>query len=162
VGITTLFVTHDQEEAVMLADRIALMDGGRLLQFDRPRTLFERPQNATVARFFRNENFLPGIKRGVQVETAWGTFSISPCNPACNGPVLLTVRPEHLEIGGRHFANCIEATVLQAVYMGAHTQLQVTVGECGWLVQAPANLNVAPGDKIRLHLPEARIWCIPR
>jgi ABC-type Fe3+/spermidine/putrescine transport system ATPase subunit len=131
------------------------------LRFDRPRILFEQPQNATVARFFRNENLLPGVKRGVQVETAWGIFSISPCSQVDNGPVLLTVRPEHLEIGEPHRANCIEATVLQAVYMGAYTQLQVTVGECSWSVQAPANLNVAPGDKISLHLPETRIWCLP-
>ena len=62
--ITTIFVTHDQEEAVMLADRVALMFDGVLQQYDTPQAFYDRPRTVAIARFFRNDNFLPGTKQG--------------------------------------------------------------------------------------------------
>ncbi len=63
-GITTVFVTHDQAEAVAIADRIALLIGGRLRQEGEPRDFYESPADAEVARFFGADNFIPGIKQG--------------------------------------------------------------------------------------------------
>jgi len=68
-GITTIFVTHDQSEAVVLADRIALLISGHLHQVDHPRAFFEAPRDISVVRFFGGVNVLPGIKQGLMVQT---------------------------------------------------------------------------------------------
>lgn len=161
LNITTIFVTHDQEEAVMLADRVALMFDGVLQQFDPPRAFYERPRTAAVGRFFRNENFLPGVKQGNVVETNLGSLRVAPC-PRPDGPVLLTIRPEDIRLETAIPDNTIEAKVLTSVYMGAHTQLQVDVGGRTWRVRALADCDVQPGETALLHLPAGRIWLLPQ
>jgi ABC-type Fe3+/spermidine/putrescine transport system ATPase subunit len=160
--ITMIFVTHDQEEAVMLADRVALMEHGRLLQFDSPRAFYERPQSATVARFFRNENFLAGHKHGDQVETALGSFGVRSDNPQPDGPVWLTVRPEHIAFDPAHSNNCLQANVLSTVYLGAYTQVQLQVADQRWTVHlADGAAPITAGQWVTLHLPAAHCWCVP-
>ncbi|MBK8047561.1 MAG: ABC transporter ATP-binding protein, partial [Anaerolineales bacterium] len=107
LGITAIFVTHDQEEAVMLADRVALMMEGNLLQFDTPRSLYARPRTQTVARFFRNENFLAGRKHGARVDTAEGAIFAPEAMCVADGDVLVTVRPEHVDLVSVMDTNCV-------------------------------------------------------
>lgn len=161
LGITMIFVTHDQEEAVMLADRVALMVGGVLQQYDEPRAFYERPQSTTVARFFRNENFLTGIKQGDRVQTEVGTLEIGCGNGMADGPVLLTMRPEHIQISATFAANTVAATVDTATYMGGYLQLQLLIGNVRWSVNAPAHTNATAGDPIFIHLPPAHLWLLP-
>jgi len=161
VGITMIFVTHDQEEAVMLADRVALMVNGVLQQYAEPRAFYERPQSTTVARFFRNENFLPGIKQGNQVQTELGLIELPWSNPVADGPVLLTVRPEHVELATDSGMNTIKATVDTVTYMGGYLQLQLQVGPRLWLINASARADVQPGCQLTLHLPPAHLWLVP-
>lgn len=161
LGITMIFVTHDQEEAVMLADRVALMVGGVLQQYDEPRAFYERPQSTTVARFFRNENFLTGIKQGDRVQTEVGTVEIGCGNGMADGPVLLTMRPEHIQISATFAANTVAATVDTATYMGGYLQLQLLIGNVRWSVNAPAHTNATAGDPIFIHLPPAHLWLLP-
>jgi ABC-type Fe3+/spermidine/putrescine transport system ATPase subunit len=161
MGITTLFVTHDQEEAVMLADRVALMMDGRLLQYDEPRAFYDRPLTEQVARFFRNENLLPGVKRGARVETAAGVFTVCPSLPVGDGPVLLTVRPEHVVLNESVRANCVDAVVESAVFMGTHTQVLLRFGGVRWIASAPPTLQPQNGESIFVTLPEAHLWLIP-
>jgi ABC-type Fe3+/spermidine/putrescine transport system ATPase subunit len=97
-GITTLFVTHDQMEAVAIADRIALLFDGRLHQIGRPRAFYEQPANEQVARFFGGVNFLPGLKQGGVVQTAVGPLEVAQTGWP-DGKVLVTIRPEAIEIG---------------------------------------------------------------
>jgi ABC-type Fe3+/spermidine/putrescine transport system ATPase subunit len=120
LGMTTLIVTHDQEEAVMLADRVALLFAGRLQQFAPPQALYERPISSEVARFFRNENLLAGQKQGVRVRTHLGELELAAAAAAQpDGPVMVTVRPEHM----------VFAT---ATYMGTHTEVMVRLGGVIW------------------------------
>ena len=77
LGLTTIFVTHDQEEAVMLADQIALMQNGRLLQVDAPASFYERPESVDVARFFGARNFLPGRVVDGRFASSLGTFELA-------------------------------------------------------------------------------------
>ena len=173
MGITMLFVTHDQEEAVMLADRIALMMDGVLLQYDEPRVFYDRPNSAAVARFFRNENFLPGVKRGGQVETAAGIFHICVDLPMADGDVLLTVRPEEIVFDesapvhrpAHRVKTCSEnstiAVVEAAIYMGAYTQLLLRMGHVRWTANAPTTLMPQVGAAIRVKLPPEHIWLLP-
>ncbi len=162
LGITTIFVTHDQEEAVMLADRVALMVDGTLQQFDEPRAFYERPHNATVARFFRNENFLAGVKRGNQVQTELGTINIECGDKLPDGAVLLTIRPAHVEMNTTHTTNLLTATVDTVIYMGGYLQVQLRVGNSHWVVNAAANADLHPGHPIVIHLPPAQLWLVPR
>lgn len=158
LGITMIFVTHDQEEAVMLADRVALMIDGVLQQYDEPRAFYERPCSVAVARFFRNENFLAGVKQGKQVQTAVGLFAVQASDHIADGPVLLTVRPEQVQIAQSKIANTFPVNVDAVTYMGNHQQLQLKVGDQSWLVHTPPHTTVMPDSQILLHLPPPQIW----
>jgi len=161
LGITMIFVTHDQEEAVMLADRVALLMGGVLQQYDEPRAFYERPHRAAVARFFRNENFLNGIKQGNQVQTAVGVLEVQTSDHLSDGPVLLTVRPEQAQFGTHKTTNTFPVTVDSVTYMGDHLQLQLKVGGQSWLIHTPPHTIVSAGQQMMLHLPPAQIWLMP-
>ncbi|MFN8440753.1 MAG: ABC transporter ATP-binding protein [Caldilineaceae bacterium] len=161
--ITTIFVTHDQEEAVMLADKVALMLEGKLQQYDVPRVFYERPHTATVARFFRNENILAGTKRGNQIETTVGTLTIPDALNFADGPVLLTVRPEEVKITAEvdSAPNTVAATVVSTVYLGTYTQFVLLVGDQSWRANGAIDTTAQPGDQVWLHLPPQRIWLLP-
>ena len=162
MSITTIFVTHDQEEAVMLADRVALMFDGVLQQYDNPRLFYDQPRTAKIARFFRNDNFLEGVKRGGEVETGLGTLKTAHPDAQPDGPILVTVRPEDVKIGAAAGNNSVEAKVQSSVYMGTHTQLLLDLAGQIWRAQGPADYEVQSGDTISIQLPEQRIWLLPR
>jgi len=162
LGITSIFVTHDQEEAVMLADRVALMFDGKVQQFDVPHSFYEWPRSAKIARFFRNNNFLQGVKAGMEVKTPVGTFQIDPAKvEQPDGPVLVTVRPEEISLDGRGERNKLIAPVKSIVYMGAYTQVLLDVGGNTWQARGPADLRLEPGEPMRVQLPRQHIWLLP-
>jgi len=106
IRTTFLFITHDQEEAITLADRIGVMDQGRIVQVGAPRDLYDRPGSAHVARFFGENNLIAGHVTGVsgsiaKVETALGVLA-GHCDPAQGyvggDAVLLTIRPEKIRL----------------------------------------------------------------
>jgi ABC-type Fe3+/spermidine/putrescine transport system ATPase subunit len=163
MGITAIFVTHDQEEAVMLADRVALMFDGVLQQVGSPDVFYRSPRSTRVAQFFRNGNFLSGVRRGSAVHTGAGEISVDPTRvPDGDGPVVLTVRPEEIELtsADSRLDNVVSGTVTSLIYMGAHTQLVVDIAGSAWHVQGPATLQVAEGDLIHLRLPPQHIWLV--
>jgi ABC-type Fe3+/spermidine/putrescine transport system ATPase subunit len=159
---TSIFVTHDQEEAVMLADRIALMFGGVLQQFDVPQSFYERPNSATVAQFFRNSNTLPAVRKANQVETAHGMLTINPDRVnQPDGKVAVTVRPEDVQLIPKGDANIVQAKVLTHAYMGTYKQVQLDVMGNIWLAYGPADFDVAIGSIIPIQLPQSYIWLLP-
>jgi len=163
MAITSIFVTHDQEEAVMLADRVALMFDGVLQQYDSPHSFYAQPRSERIARFFRNDNFLPGTKQGSTVQTASGTLSLSELSTnQPDGEVLLTVRPEDVMLNPTNGENIMDAQVKSSVYMGTHTQLQLDLGGEPWMAQGAANMLVTDGDSISVRLPEESIWVLPK
>jgi ABC-type Fe3+/spermidine/putrescine transport system ATPase subunit len=161
-GTTSIFVTHDQEEAVMLADRIALMFNGVLQQFDVPQAFYERPNSATVAQFFRNSNMLPAVRKSDHVETPLGNLEINPDRVnQPDGQVVVTVRPEDVQLIPTDDANLIQARVLTHVYMGTYKQVQLDVMGNTWLAHGPADFDVEAGNTISIQLPKSRIWLLP-
>lgn len=161
--ITSIFVTHDQEEAVMLADRVALMLDGELQQYDKPHAFYKQPRTEAIARFFRNDNFLPGTKRGATVETAQGALCLQgPSVEQPDGPVLLTVRPEDIELSPPEDAtNVLTVVVESSVYMGTYTRLQLDISGHSWQANGPANLQVETGATITICLLADQIWVLP-
>jgi ABC-type Fe3+/spermidine/putrescine transport system ATPase subunit len=163
-GITSLFVTHDQEEAVMLADRVALMLSGVLQQFGKPSDFYERPRSTEVAKFFRNVNALPGVRHGDHVTTAAGELAIDPRRvEAGDGSVIVTIRPEDIAIvnGDVAPANTVAAEVLANVYVGTRSHLVVGIAGREWHLEGPADAPYSKGEVLRLHLAPDRIWLLP-
>ncbi|MDJ0782371.1 MAG: ABC transporter ATP-binding protein [Desulfosarcinaceae bacterium] len=103
IRVTTLFVTHDQKEAFGVADRIAVMQSGRILQIDAPEALYRRPRSAAVARFLGFSNLIPGeATASDSVRTPLGEFPVDGPHSAAPGPVILLVRPEAATIAPSH------------------------------------------------------------
>ncbi len=155
-GVTTIFVTHDQQEAVLLADRVALMFDGQLQQFSEPRRFYERPATRRIALFFGCRNFLRGRKEGARVRTRVGEFRCRADGPA--GEVLLMVRPEAVEIGGGE--NSFEAGVKRQTYLGTHTRYRIDVDGRDWEVLGPPSEAGLEGRRLRFRLPAGRIWLL--
>ena len=154
-GITTLLVTHDQEEAVALAHEIALMSEGRLLQSGPPEDFYRRPASAAVARFFGGVNFLPGRVAG---QTFHGPFGPLPLmHPAAPGPGLLTIRPEAIQTGpkGR------PAKVTDLRYLGNRTRMTVDLDGTPLIVDTPPLAAAAVGETLRISLPTEALWVLP-
>ncbi len=161
MGITTIFVTHDQEEAVVLADKVALILDGRLKQYDVPSAFYSRPVDKATALFFGGQNFLAGTVNDDQFVTRFGSLRLSEKTP--NGPGTLTIRPENIRIGstadGR---NSVVASLTDKIYLGTQTRLQCQVGETQLQVIANPNdvLEYEPGQNIPLLFPENALWVL--
>src|SRR5437867_6800789 len=130
LGITTVYVTHDQEEALSLSDRVAVMRDGRVLQVAPPKELYERPVGRFFADFVGTNNFLSGICREiaagrVAAETAIGTVRGSPTLGVSPGDrCVLAVRPDNIALGlGPE--NTFEGRVVLAAYLGSTLRYDV-------------------------------------
>ena len=123
LGITTIYVTHDQEEALSLSDRVAVMRDGRVQQVAPPKALYERPANRFVADFVGTNNFIPGVvteRAGahVLVATALGPVCARPAVELAPGAAcVLAVRPENVALDGAG-ENVVEGHVRLAAYLG--------------------------------------------
>lgn len=162
LGITAIFVTHDQEEAVMLADRIALMFDGSLQQVGRPDEFYRHPRTAAIASFFRSQNFLSGTRRGNVVSTGAGDLVVdSHVADTGDGPVVVTARPETLTLSNRMGGeNRLRATVESAIYMGTHIQVFVQLADATWTIHAPPSVTVKTGDRMFVDFPKEHIWIL--
>lgn len=158
-GITTILVTHDQAEAISIADRIALLIDGRLQQIGPPSDFYERPKMAEIARFFGNVNLWPGFKKGTQVQTDIGTLEVASSRLP-DGMVLLTIRPEAIEIGANGYNN-INAQVYSSVYQGVVRYCTVRVNDTQLQLAASPFQSHQVGEHITLHLPRERICVLP-
>ena len=134
-GITSIFGTHDQEGAVMMGDRVALILSGVLEQIGEPSGFCQRPRSPRVASFFLNTNVLRGIRLGSRVKVEQGELVIDPDRVALiEGPVLLIVRPDDVGIvlGEESRVNVLAAEVRANVFMGTGRRLVVALGDSEW------------------------------
>jgi ABC-type Fe3+/spermidine/putrescine transport system ATPase subunit len=156
LGATMLFVTHDQQEAVAVADRIALMQEGRMIQYAEPSAFYTRPASREAAEFFGWENFLPAEKRGTCVRGAVGTFSIE--TPALkDGSVSLCVRPEAaIRIG----SGSLEATVATVSPRGMQTLYEIHCGSTALKLSVSARHAYRVGDAFRFDLDPEMVWAV--
>lgn len=149
MGLTTILVTHDQEEAVVLADQIALIQDGSLQQFGAPQDFFGQPRSIDVARFFGGVNFVAGQGDGRAFHCSLGALPLP-----VSGRGVVTIRPENIVLGGP-----IKARLLERQYLGTSTRLQVAVGaEILEIITAP---KVDLPSDLTLDLPAKALWFIP-
>jgi ABC-type Fe3+/spermidine/putrescine transport system ATPase subunit len=157
LGITSIFVTHDQEEAVMLADRIALMLQGRIQQDGLPQDFYERPVTQAVARFFGTQNFVPGTVSGRSFESVLGTLELGHDHPEGDG--LLVIRQEAVELGEGQ--NSFTATVERAMYLGTHVRVWAHAADVPLQFTAPPGVRYDADQPITLRLPKDQAWVVP-
>jgi putative spermidine/putrescine transport system ATP-binding protein len=166
-GITTIYVTHDQAEAMVLADRIAVIMNGVVQQVDRPEAIYRRPASRQVAEFIGLTNCIPGKMLGsggdlLEVQTPVGVVQ------SCGSPdlqqgaaVVVSVRPESLHFTELEGANTVGGVVREKAYLGNLVDYQVTVSaELSLRVQAAPDRKYEPGDRVRLAFAAADAWAV--
>ena len=163
-GITTVVVTHDQEEAVLLADRIALLFDGVLQHYGEPIELFQRPRSQKAARFFGGLNFLPAVRKDNVAETPLGAFLLDPkgAPQMPQGDAVLTIRPEHIRVGAPAEPNTVSGLLFSCIYIGTHTRCTIRIGE--YEIEALKGMDAAmieEGKEIRVNFPAEHIWLFP-
>ncbi|MGE0717005.1 MAG: ABC transporter ATP-binding protein [Alphaproteobacteria bacterium] len=165
LGATVIYVTHDQEEALTMSDRVAVMDHGRLMQYGPPRDLYDRPANAFVADFIGEMNFVPGTLAaagpdGSTVTVDGGTMPAAPVADLAPGAaVRLAVRPEHATLTAGTDGTGLPARVAQLVFNGANMAVHVALADGTMLrVDVGAGSDLAalrPGAEVRVAWPAA-------
>ncbi len=150
-GATILFVTHDQEEALALSDRICLLNGGRVEQMGTPEEIYERPRTLLAAEFIGLSNVLRGtVMAGSVLQTADGPVPLpraASC-PAAGQQAALIVRPEHTVISPD--SSLLSGTVVETTYAGSETRLMVALGSGAVVTVRRPSLqhNPAIGERV--------------
>ena len=164
-GVTTVYVTHDQSEALALSDTIVLMNGGRIEQIDAPENIYERPDTVFAADFIGSANLIPvtaatGTASEVKAETALGEFlcsSSGQAQPEGQGDGFVCVRPENVEVladsaQATPTLNEAAGTVTGAEYLGDKLELIVDLGSHRIRASTRADLEARPGDHVVVRL----------
>ncbi len=170
IKATTIYVTHDQVEALSLGDRIAVMQSGRIVQCDMPMQIYDNPANKFVGGFMGTPpmNFLPGVVRTngggpavvIGESHIMPAASVAPALAARNGqPILLGMRPENLTLAPTQQPNTIRARVLVVEPLGSHKLLTMQVGSEISKVSVAPDQPVVPNQDVWLHFdPEKIRW----
>ena len=170
VGVTAIYVTHDQSEALGLSDRVAVMRSGRIEQIGTPHQIYHQPGNAFVATFVGRSNFLPGkllehdiASGGARVATAVGpVLCRAPGGAPSSAPGAAMIRPEHVVLTpnggapkGRDTApggNRFRGRIVQVMFLGEVTETVVEIGGVQIIVRHVGELN-AWGDEVEVFFP---------
>jgi spermidine/putrescine ABC transporter ATP-binding subunit len=164
VGITTIFVTHDQHEALGLSDRIAVMNGGRIEQLGSPREVYEQPTTRFVADFIGASTALEGrVVDGATVMLAGGqrvTVRL-PRALVAGAAVRLLVRPERVSVGGTG-PTTLPARIASVMFLGDHSELRLDLEGTGRvLVTVPGPAMFTAGDATTVTLPPDAFLEVP-
>ncbi|MGN6087951.1 MAG: ABC transporter ATP-binding protein [Actinomycetales bacterium] len=169
LGVTTLFVTHDQEEAVEVADEIALMLDGQLEQVGSPRDFYERPASLAAARFFGSRNEIPGHVEGdhfVAGSRDGCPFRFPLATAAASGvdggPATAVIRQEALQLVDPVTPSAHHATVRSVAFRGTHQAVALELAGLTLTVTVPPAMRLAPGDVIGVLIPEDALAVFPR
>ncbi len=157
-GITFIFVTHDQEEALTMSDRIGVMSAGKLQQVGTPEEIYTRPINRFVASFIGETNFLTAAAQDGAAKLSTGD-RIAVAGLKAGANVTLTLRPEQLNLVAAGTAGSLPATVLSQVYFGTDTHVHLALKdgtEVVARVQSPASGagKFTKGQAVGIHIVE--------
>lgn len=162
LGMSVVYVTHDQSEALTMSDRIAVFNDGKIQQLAKPEDLYERPENAFVAQFIGENNRLSGKVTAVNgtgctVEVDGNTIHALKVNIAGSGEIsTLSVRPERVQLAPEpgSLPNVFDAKVLGLIYLGDHIRCRMSCcGDDDFIVKVPnthQHASIAKGDDVRV------------
>jgi putative spermidine/putrescine transport system ATP-binding protein len=166
VGITTVYVTHDQAEAMTMSDRVVVMFGGRIAQIGEPSDIYDRPENLDVAQFVGQVNLIPGkiaaqAATGATVSTMFGDVTV----PARAGheigkSVTLSLRPESIELAAAGSQGA-PGTIVSRYYSGSLVDFRVALDSGLTLhVQNFPSVRFVEGDPVAVRVPLDRLWLV--
>lgn len=169
IGVTTLYVTHDQAEAMELGDRIAVMDRGHILQTGSAEELYTRPAHTKVAQFLGSANWLPGTMTESQaVETSLGVLQVAASQTDridTGQAVTVAIRPEGVRVSpvdasAASETNSFDGKVAAEVYFGDHRLYRLQVGHLTLLAKLPFDRRLA--GQVRIAISPENILIFPR
>jgi ABC-type Fe3+/spermidine/putrescine transport system ATPase subunit len=163
VGQTAIYVTHDQQEAFALADRVVILNAGRVAQIGTPQQVYLYPADAFVARFLGLTNLVRGQRSEAggrqSVETALGTLTLA--EDACRaGEATVLIRPDAATLTGAE--NLVNGVLVEHSFRGGHTRIVVQVNETHLEFEMDSAVSLPPiGSAVRLSLRSSAITCLP-
>jgi ABC-type Fe3+/spermidine/putrescine transport system ATPase subunit len=174
-GLTMIYVTHDQDEAMALSDRIVVMNGGVIEQIGTPTEIYERPRSRFVADFVGATNFVAGKALGAQgrdllrVATGEDTLICTLDGNACppvGAPVLLMIRPAKIAVAGRDTSrdgvvNRLSATITSNTYGGDWREIAVAGSGFSLRLLAPATIGAQPGANVEIEFSAEDLRLLP-
>jgi iron(III) transport system ATP-binding protein len=173
LGITTVYVTHDQLEALTMSDVVAVMSEGEVMQESTPFDIYEAPANRFVAGFIGTTNFLDGrieaaVNGHVTVSTSCGAMTCVPPDGAGPGDtVTVIVRPEDVHLaanggnGSESGENILSGEVAEVMFLGEALECQVVIGDTRMRLKLHPSTRIAAGEKIDLAIPVDRCLVLP-
>jgi iron(III) transport system ATP-binding protein len=168
LGLTAVYVTHDQEEALAVSDKIVVMNKGRIAQEGTPADLYERPADMFVADFIGSANLIPAEvvarderKKTVSLKVGETLFVLPDTGQS--GSVYLVVRPNAVAIdSGGDQASSLEARVEKATYLGSHWEYTLRVAALPIFVVQPISVRHNVGEKLRVRFMPEQIAVVSR
>src|SRR5215475_3209674 len=164
VGVTTLYVTHDQAEALSLGDKVCVMYDGAILQMAPPNEVYARPSSLFVAQFVGEMNFVKGHVTGPSlVECPLGKLSLSiPTGISVASPVTVAIRPEHVQVKSADgSASGLSGNITSKNYLGDAALLEVEINGVTLLAKLPGDSELAVGERASVDLPIHRWHVFP-
>jgi iron(III) transport system ATP-binding protein len=170
IGITTLYVTHDQEEAISLSDRLAVICDGEIVEIGTPINVYMQPKCCFAADFVGSSNMIPGILIKRSEKYGIASTSIGEIECSLPGPlpddIIVSIRPEHIEIVAseqdyRQLKNVFKGTVRTAVFLGKNFDCTVQVGSESIRLEVPSSRSIREGSTVYLHFPPDVCCAIP-
>ncbi len=165
LGVTTVYVTHDQSEALALSHTIAVMNEGRIVQIGPPKDIYERPDGRFVAEFIGTSNFIPGkvlgpAGIGVAVETALGKLELHSAETP-GAEIMLSARPEHVRVTiERPQGYSWQGKVETQIFLGFHQDVELRIGETLLQARLHPSLRVESGTTVFVQIdPERCVVC---
>jgi iron(III) transport system ATP-binding protein len=161
LGITTIYVTHDQEEALSISDRIAVMRAGKVMQIGGPREIYDNPANMFVANFIGTSCFLDGTAKNGKVRILDAADVNARVDPAFADKVKVSVRPEHFIIESKPTDGAIRGTITLATFLGDFICYEIQLSN-GQIIEANEytdrmRIVRSVGDEVGLRFVEERI-----
>jgi putative spermidine/putrescine transport system ATP-binding protein len=163
LGITTLFVTHDQEECFSISDKVAVMNKGVIEQYDTPENIYHRPKTEFVARFIGYENII-SLKQEKENTYTANNHNIFVTEFTCDFTECMgTIRPEDIKIAeNSQTENVIEGSVGVRIFLGKSYQYEVETDLGKFLVNRQAEIAWKEGEKVKLHFPKNKLVLIQK
>lgn len=173
LGITSIYVTHDQEEAMVLSDRVAIMDDGNIVEIGKPHDIYLEPTKLFTAKFVGQSNLLPSEAvsadgASATVRTAIGVITTGAHNRSAPSDGFLMIRPEHIAISWvrgelpSSDVNVFEGAIVSETFTGKLVDYRVRVGEFTLEVQTPLRNVAQQESRVFVHLPPERCVMLPK